>query len=598
MNTITIGSLIEKIRVEEKKISRKKLAEGICSEQMLYDIEKDRRESDPLIIDILLQRLGKSPNKLERILPSKMYYMIRFRDLLEKAILKGKKKLSDDILKQYPNQTSVDQMYRYRMQACLLHRINHDLEGAKHNLQSAISLTLPDFTYEKIDKFLISTIEIENLLALEQLRIESRPDRDQSTEKWHLEILMDFINENFTDEEEHAKIYSKCAWLLATIYFNEEDYMRTISLCSKGIEGLRRNAILYFMFPLLVLITEAEKKLGINPDNSKWTQYQISLTFLWDNYAEKWYPTDWLFHNCSQQEYLLDYELVRSEREAKKMTQLELSDGIYKNVESYSRFETGKVSPKKKTFEKLLEKLEIERRRYNSFAVTDSHKTMELRRNLDRMIGRKEYTHAQEVCENLKKELNMDLKENRQIVESAEMLIDSRLNKIPYQNFLIRQKELLSDIIDFNNHSLYHVPNRNEVLLINYYCVVLKETGQIQEATWIYQCALQKIKGSRINIKYRYLSYSLLLNNYSAIVRTKEYIYEVLKNELLYGKISVLPFCLNNILHTLEREGQCEQECTRWAMYIYYISDLLYYQKVKEEYGMCLKKEHNIYLIH
>lgn len=598
MNTITIGSLMEKIRVEEKKISRKKLAEGICSEQMLYDIEKDRRESDPLIIDILLQRLGKSPNKLERILPSKMYYMIRFRDLLEKAILKGKKKLSDDILKQYPNQTSVDQMYRYRMQACLLHRINHDLEGAKHNLQSAISLTLPDFTYEKIDKFLISTIEIENLLALEQLRIESRPDRDQSTEKWHLEILMDFINENFTDEEEHAKIYSKCAWLLATIYFNEEDYMRTISLCSKGIEGLRRNAILYFMFPLLVLITEAEKKLGINPDNSKWTQYQISLTFLWDNYAEKWYPTDWLFHNCSQQEYLLDYELVRSEREAKKMTQLELSDGIYKNVESYSRFETGKVSPKKKTFEKLLEKLEIERRRYNSFAVTDSHKTMELRRNLDRMIGRKEYTHAQEVCENLKKELNMDLKENRQIVESAEMLIDSRLNKIPYQNFLIRQKELLSDIIDFNNHSLYHVPNRNEVLLINYYCVVLKETGQIQDATWIYQCALQKIKGSRINIKYRYLSYSLLLNNYSATVRTKEYIYEVLKNELLYGKISVLPFCLNNILHTLEREGQCEQECTRWAMYIYYISDLLYYQKVKEEYGMCLEKEHNIYLIH
>lgn len=574
------------------------MAEGICSEQMLYDIEKDRRESDPLIIDILLQRLGKSPNKLERILPSKMYYMIRFRDLLEKAILKGKKKLSDDILKQYPNQTSVDQMYRYRMQACLLHRINHDLEGAKQNLQSAISLTLPDFTYEKIDKFLISTIEIENLLALEQLRIESRPDRDQSTEKWHLEILMDFINENFTDEEEHAKIYSKCAWLLATIYFNEEDYMRTISLCSKGIEGLRRNAILYFMFPLLVLITEAEKKLGINPDNSKWTQYQISLTFLWDNYAEKWYPTDWLFHNCSQQEYLLDYELVRSEREAKKMTQLELSDGIYKNVESYSRFETGKVSPKKKTFEKLLEKLEIERRRYNSFAVTDSHKTMELRRNLDRMIGRKEYTHAQEVCENLKKELNMDLKENRQIVESAEMLIDSRLNKIPYQNFLIRQKELLSDIIDFNNHSLYHVPNRNEVLLINYYCVVLKETGQIQEATWIYQCALQKIKGSRINIKYRYLSYSLLLNNYSATVRTKEYIYEVLKNELLYGKISVLPFCLNNILHTLEREGQCEQECTRWAMYIYYISDLLYYQKVKEEYGMCLEKEHNIYLIH
>ena len=106
------------------------------------------------------------------------------------------------------------------------------------------------------------------------------------------------------------------------------------------------------------------------------------------------------------------------------------------------------------------------------------------------MIGRKEYTHAQEVCENLKKELNMDLKENRQIVESAEMLIDSRLNKIPYQNFLIRQKELLSDIIDFNNHSLYHVPTRNGVLkeqdkfkkqhgFINVHYKRLREAGSI-----------------------------------------------------------------------------------------------------------------------
>lgn len=67
MGVLTIGNLIETLRAE-KCISRKALAEGLCSEQMLYDIETDRRESDPLIVDILLQCLGRSPDKLERVL--------------------------------------------------------------------------------------------------------------------------------------------------------------------------------------------------------------------------------------------------------------------------------------------------------------------------------------------------------------------------------------------------------------------------------------------------------------------------------------------------------------------------------------------------
>lgn len=597
MNTITIGSLIEKLRIEEKNISRKKLADGICSEQMLYDIEKDRRESDPLIIDILLQRLGKSPDKLERILQSEMYYMVRLRDLLEKAILKRKRKLSVYILEQYPPKTNADKMYRKRMHACLLHHIDHDYAGARQNLQDAISLTLPNFTYERIDKYLISTIEIENLLALEQIGIECCADKETNTEKRHLEILMNYINEHITDEEEHAKIYSKCTWLLATIYFNEKNYLQTITLCAKGLESLRRNAILYFMLPLLMLMTKTEKELGINEAKSKWVQYQTILNYLWDNYAKEWYPTDWLFHNCSQQEYLLDYELMRFERETKRITQSELSDGIYKNVESYSRFETGKSFPKKKTFEKLMEKLGMEKGRYNGFVVTDSFKTMELRRDLDRMMSRKEYARAEEICNILKIELNMSLKENRQIVESAELLIQSRLNKIPYQNSLIKQKEHLSGIIDFDNHSLFHIPTRNEVLLINYYCATLKETEQHTEAEWIYQCALQKIKGSKVNVKYRYRSYSLLLNNYSAIAKTKTSIYEVLKNELMCGKMSVLPFCLNNILHTLKKEEPHEQEYIRWAEFVYYISDLLYQKEVKMAYGEYLKKCNRFVLI-
>ena len=72
MELVTIGSLIKQLRKEKMGISRKKLADGLCSAQMIYEIERDQYESDPLMIDVLLQRMGKSPDKLERVLQSEM----------------------------------------------------------------------------------------------------------------------------------------------------------------------------------------------------------------------------------------------------------------------------------------------------------------------------------------------------------------------------------------------------------------------------------------------------------------------------------------------------------------------------------------------
>lgn len=120
--------------------------------------------------------------------------MVRLRELLEKAILRGNRELAEDILNRYPTRTNVDKMYRSRMRVCLSYRIDHDYESAKQQLQDAIALTLPGFTYERIDKYRISTIEMENLLAVERIGIENRPERTKNQEKLHLEILMAYIN--------------------------------------------------------------------------------------------------------------------------------------------------------------------------------------------------------------------------------------------------------------------------------------------------------------------------------------------------------------------------------------------------------------------
>ena len=400
----TIGNLIKEIRTA-KKITRKELSYGICSEHTLQKLETDSCAADGLMLDILLQRLGQSPDKFEMILNSSLFDMVRLRDLIMEAICRGKRELAELLLQHYPSRTNVDEMYLYRMKAFLVYRMDKNCTLAAQHLRKAAATTLPDYSYdhfyEQMENYLISAVELENLLALERMNIESniKDSAIREISKRHLALCMDYIEYHFHGDEEYAKLTSKCTWLIGKICYLEQDYMQAIVFCKKGMEELRKNTILYFMLPLLELIAESEAALGIAPEWSKWKQYYDILTFLWQGYAKKWYPTDSLFHNCCQRDCHLDYELIRSERESQCMTQAQLAEDIYQNPESLSRVETGKVSPNKKTFEKLMDKLGLEKRRYNGCVITNSFELMELKRSIDGLIMRREYQKAKEAEE-------------------------------------------------------------------------------------------------------------------------------------------------------------------------------------------------------
>lgn len=582
MYFITIGSVIERARKEHKTIPRRSLIQGICTEQTLYAIETNQYKTDILMADILLQRLGKSPDKLEIVLSQEAYRLIRLRDLIEEAILRGRKKLAITALETYPVPNSVSQMYQKRMQACLLYRIDKDHEQAAELMRHAIELTLPGFSYEKLEDYLISTIEMENLLALERLQCEYAAQAARQPDTTNLELCMQYIDRHFTDREEHAKIGAKCAWLLAKAYLDQDQAAKAMVTCGQGISELRSQTMIYFMLPLLELMVQISSRLGMAPEQNKYVKYLESLRFLWDSYARKWYPTDMLFHNCYQKEYHLDHELVRSERIAKKLSQEELSHGIYKNASSFSNFEKAKVSPNRKTIERLMEKLDIEKGSYNGFVVTDSFETMELRHQLDTALAHNDYETAENLLEQLRLQLDTTIAENWRVLEDAEILIHRKLHKITAEAALKRQGKLLESLLNAEKEQLRHIPMRNEVLIINHYCGILLELGDKNEAVSLYIQALEKIRRSRMNVRYRYRSFSLLLCNYVFECREPKPAYEVLKNELFCGKASVLPYCLIDLLHILDKEGKTEQECLKLSEYIYYVSDLFHFSNEKK----------------
>ena len=114
MSFTTIGSLILRLR-REKKINRNKLASGLCSVQTLYEIESDQYDADLFMLEMMLQRLGKSEDKLEIVMTAEIYHMVKLRDLIEESVLRGKRVCTEHLLACYPARTKVDKMYKCRM---------------------------------------------------------------------------------------------------------------------------------------------------------------------------------------------------------------------------------------------------------------------------------------------------------------------------------------------------------------------------------------------------------------------------------------------------------------------------------------------------
>ena len=196
--------------------------------------------------------------------------------------------------------------------------------------------------------------------------------------------------------------------------------------------------------------------------------YEI-LTFLWKGYAKKWYPTDALFHDCYQRDYHLDYGLIRAERKSRNMTRAQLAEDIYQNTESLSRVETGKVSPNKKTFERLMDKLRLDKHMYNGYVITSSFEVMELKRNIDGFMMRRDFQKAKEDV------LDLEILENKMVVRLFEIINAKRLGEMTAEEVLVELKKLAERFMDADQKTFSHIPMGNEALVINNICYFVRD---------------------------------------------------------------------------------------------------------------------------
>ncbi len=216
MNKREIGNLIYYERTRQN-IGLSELASGVCSVSVLQRLENGERLPEPLILERLVERLGKSMNKMELLYHKTSYDIYYLREAVECYVEEQQYEEAAEALIFYESllkgKEALHWQYICKMRAVLAVEQEGDHGKAAMLLEEAMGKTLPGFDLNSLDSYLLG--ESELLLLL--MWIQEKIDEDVT----HIGIdgnrLLRYIQQTCQDEEVLANVYSKAAWVLGNV---------------------------------------------------------------------------------------------------------------------------------------------------------------------------------------------------------------------------------------------------------------------------------------------------------------------------------------------------------------------------------------------
>ncbi|MBR5789144.1 MAG: hypothetical protein IKX99_03445, partial [Lachnospiraceae bacterium] len=262
---ISVGELFEKERCRAD-ISRERLVNGICTQQLLYRALVDGTDMSVLMFEMLLERLNRSTDDLEYILSKNEYDHIIMRDMIEEAILTDRIDEAKRLLEKYwvesENDSKVDKRYYYRIMAATFiysDRNKNDYERALEYITKAICMTLPGINADNYGSYLFSTYEIENILMyIKILLVLGNLEKGSSL----LVKMYSYIENKWSDTSLLVRIIPKCVYLMIEYASDIIPDEELAGYCEKALTYLRKEAILFLLMPIMKKTISLYEKLN------------------------------------------------------------------------------------------------------------------------------------------------------------------------------------------------------------------------------------------------------------------------------------------------------------------------------------------------
>lgn len=237
-----IGAAIQYFR-ESYGITQGKLCKGLCSVATLSRIEAGERDVDSLLLETLLERLGRMPNQFELILTDFDYLIYQDRIDIKNLIRDKNCEKAYEILEKYEQMTASKGSTHIQFVVYCRALLNELRGGAVEEtidlLMEAITYTVPDFKTYKIMDYYLSSNELGIIIdIIQRMILAGIIDRAKGI----LEQVLEYLELQALSEDTN-QTYTKVAVIACKLHITEGYIAKALEMCDKGLEkskGSRR----------------------------------------------------------------------------------------------------------------------------------------------------------------------------------------------------------------------------------------------------------------------------------------------------------------------------------------------------------------------
>lgn len=518
MNERKINELLYLLRID-KKVKQKKLCWGLCSQGTYCRYEYGERMPDSLLLNAIMQRMGKSTDKLTTILSIGEYrYYLWKRNALAAVSQEDMDELDRLLKEPIASKLTINKVlqkqFLYRMQALVAYYKDADISRGISLLEKAIDLTIPNMQYHSLDWFQISIDEMHIMLELANFRIKG--NRSEESKTMLLQIV-EYTEKNYDDYEAKVKVLPRAVKLLYPLLMEEEKYEEAMKLCKKAVDLLLWQGVLY---DLAELLTGYLQSASLNPEIADTVKYERQLQALLEVYeeygADLYLQEDTRLMYQDQELYLVD-EMILRYRIRMGISQEELSEDIC-TPETISRIESCRRGPNPNNFIALMRKLGTEHDYYNGKLETNNYLLLEKMKEMERAMSLKNWEEAQKILDFLKPQVDMNFTQNKYSLYAAENCIQFFTGKMTPEEFVKRTEAVLGcENEGWRKDEFWELTffTGSRITLLNHIAIGYEYMHQLEKSIFILEHLMKELENSKVCLEDRYESSMSVVGNLS-----------------------------------------------------------------------------------
>lgn len=578
-----IGKLVSYER-NKKKMAVKTLSQGICSETSILRLERGERIPDFFLVERIMERLGKSMNKVEFLYDEQTYEIYYLRELIEKYILQKEYEEAEGALHYYERLQEAGEplhiQYICKMQAVLAKKQGKDVEVEESILKKAIEQTMQGFLLKNLEEYALGEEEI--ILLLMYLQISGKDGKMEILQ--YSEEILRYIEYTFSDEEVLANIYCKAVWIFVKELKRENRIQEAMLLCVKSVDLLTENGLLLHLPQYLEFMLELSRESG-ESEYDKWKKQRDALKWVYEEYGYE-YETEEieLWQNYHLNEVCLLSEVISGERKLRNETQEEMAGEMKMDSKTISRIEHGKYRPKPGTFQKMKEYMELDRDICNTHIVVENFALLELEREVAKEGHYRRFEKAEKLYEGLKSQLSMEFNENVQYVKYMDCYFERVHGVITEEEavekywgaFRVTRKSCGAEDLD------KVVLTQNESTIVCNIALLYRRLGMRDEAIRLLEMIKVGYEGSRVDLKYHYRGIIFVYRDLGVLYEESDQFEKAIEMyekgielELKCKRGLILGYCIQEKAYTKGRQCRNKNACQYYYKQAFQIFGLM-----------------------